>query len=125
MTLSNNGIAFFATEPEPAKNEFKDYVSKYYNLDFEYEDLKKNYYFNETCQETVPQALYCFLISESFEDCMRTCVSIGGDTDTVCAIAGGIAEAYYGIPPMIKLSIYKYLDENQRDIINKLYERVE
>ena len=49
----------------------------------------------ETCQATVPQALFCFLISNSFEDCLRTTVSIGGDTDTLCAISCAIAEAYY------------------------------
>lgn len=78
-----------------SKEFIKDYASKYYNLDFNYEDLKKNYWFNETCQNTVPQAIYCFLISNSFEDCLRTSVSIGGDTDTLCAISCAIAEAFY------------------------------
>ena len=78
-----------------SKEFIKDYVSKYYNLDFEYEDLKKNYHFNETCQETVPQAIYCFLISKDFEDCLRTTISIGGDCDTTAAISCAIAEAYY------------------------------
>ena len=63
----------------------------------DYEELKKSYKFNETCQNTVPQAFYCFLISNDFEDCLRTSVSIGGDTDTLCAISCAIAEAYYGL----------------------------
>jgi ADP-ribosylglycohydrolase len=107
------------------KNFIRNYVEQYYNIDFEYSKLKKEYYFNETCQETVPQAIYCFLISSSYEDCIRTCVSIGGDTDTVCAIAGGIAEAYYKIPLTIKVSIIKYLDERQTNIINKYYDKIE
>lgn len=78
-----------------SKEFIKEYVSKHYNLDFDYEDLKKNYYFNETCQETVPQAIYCFLISKDFEDCLRTTISIGGDCDTTAAISCAIAEAYY------------------------------
>ena len=93
-----------------SKEFIKDYVSKYYDIDFDYEDLRKNYYFNETCQETVPQAIYCFLISESFEDCLRTTISIGGDCDTTAAISCAIAEAYY-----------KHIDE---DLINEVMKRV-
>lgn len=73
----------------------KSYVEQYYNLDFNYEELRKNYEFNETCQNTVPQAIYCFLISKDFEDCLRTSISIGGDSDTLAAISCAIAEAYY------------------------------
>lgn len=78
-----------------SKEFIKEYVEKYYSLDFDYENLKKNYYFNETCQESVPQAIYCFLISKDFEDCLRTTISIGGDCDTTAAISCAIAEAYY------------------------------
>ena len=51
--------------------------------------------FSEICQKSVPQAIYCFLISNDFEDTLRNCVAIGGDTDTIGAMAGSIAEAYY------------------------------
>ena len=78
-----------------SKEFIKEYVEQYYNINFDYEDLKKNFKFNETCQETVPQAIYCFLISNSFEDCLRTTISIGGDCDTTAAISCAIAEAYY------------------------------
>ena len=78
-----------------SKEFIKDYVEQYYNLDFNYDELKEKYYFNETCQESVPQAIYCFLISNSFEDCLRTTISIGGDCDTTSAISCAIAEAYY------------------------------
>ena len=77
------------------KEFIKEYASKYYNLDFNLEDLRRDYEFNETCQNTIPQAIYAFLISSSFEDCLRKSVSIGGDTDTLCAISCAIAEAYY------------------------------
>ena len=90
------------------KDFIKKYVEQFYNLDFNYEDLKTNYEFNETCQQTVPQAIYCFLISNDFEDCLRTSISIGGDSDTVAAIACSIAEAYY-----------KYIDN---DLILKVLE---
>ena len=77
------------------KEFIKEYASKYYNLDFNLEELRRSYEFNETCENTVPQAIYAFLISTSFEDCLRKSVSIGGDTDTLCAISCAIAEAYY------------------------------
>jgi len=56
------------------------------------------YEFDETCQGTVPQAIEAFLESTSFEDAIRNAISIGGDSDTLAAITGGIAEAYYGVP---------------------------
>lgn len=95
-----------------SKEFIKSYVEQYYNLDFDYEELKKNYYFNETCQETVPQAIFCFLISNSLEDCVRTSISIGGDSDTVACIACSIADAFY------KEMNYATIDE----ILNRLPE---
>lgn len=70
-----------------------DYYPEIATLD--YDDLVENYSFSEICQKSVPQAIYCFLISESVEDAIRNCVAIGGDCDTTCAMAGAIAEAYY------------------------------
>lgn len=78
-----------------SKDFIKEYVSKYYDLNFDYDDLVKNYRFNELCRDTVPQAIYCFLISKDFEDCLRISISIGGDSDTLAAISCSIAEAYY------------------------------
>lgn len=78
------------------KDFIRNYVEQYYNLDFDYEELRRTYYHGEEiCQNTVPQAIYCFLISKSFEDCLRTTISIGGDCDTTAAISCAIAEAYY------------------------------
>ena len=88
-------MCIFYAKNGKSKEFIKEYVEKHYDIDFDYEDLKKNYWFNEICQDTVPQAIYCFLISKDFEDCLRTSVSIGGDTDTLCAISCAIAEAYY------------------------------
>lgn len=105
-------VAIWLALNKKSKEEIKNYIEEnYYSLDFDYEDLKKNYRFNETCQDTVPQAIYCFLISESFEDCIRTSVSIGGDTDTLCAISCAIAEAFYGLPENIKNSALSFLDK--------------
>lgn len=100
-----------------SKEFIKDYVSQYYDIDFDYEDLRKNYWFNETCQDTVPQAIYCFLISKDFEDCLRTTISIGGDCDTTAAISCAIAEAYYGIPKKIKKQILTYLTKEMKEVL--------
>ena len=79
-----------------SKEFIRKYAEQYYDLNFDYEQLRKNYFHvEESCQNTVPVAIYCFLISDSFEDCLRSAVSIGGDCDTTSAIAGAISEAYY------------------------------
>ena len=105
-------VAIYLAKEGKSKEEIKKYIEEnYYDLNFNYEDLVENYRFNETCQESVPQALYCFFISESFEDCLKTTISIGGDSDTLCAISGAIAEAYYGIPDYIKQWGLKFLDK--------------
>lgn len=79
------------------KDFIKEYVSKYYDLNYSYDDLVKNYTFDVTCKGSVPVAIYCFLISNDFIDCLRTTVSIGGDTDTLCAIACSIAYPFYKV----------------------------
>jgi len=82
-----------------------------YNLDLNLEDLRKNYTFNESCQGTVPQAIYTFLISENFEDSIRKAIYIGGDSDTLACINGSIAEAFYkGVPEEIKTVVFQKLD---------------
>lgn len=74
--------------------------------------LSKTYTFNESCQGTVPQAIACFLEGEDFEDTIRNAVSIGGDSDTVAAIAGSIAGPFFGIPEdMIEMAKI-YLDDD-------------
>lgn len=78
-----------------SKEDIKCYVEQYYNLQYNYQDLVDNYKFDISCKGSVPIAIYCFLISNDFEDCLRTTVSIGGDTDTLCAISCSIAEAFY------------------------------
>jgi type I restriction enzyme M protein len=107
------------------KEEIKQYVKKYYNIDFDYEKLKKEYKFNSSCMESVPQAIYCFLISNDFEDCIKTTISIGGDSDTTTCIACSIAEAYYGIPEHIKKEVYKYIPDNIQQKIKEFYNSIE
>ena len=90
------------------KEELLDLAKTYYDLDFTIDEIRPYYQFNETCQNTVPQALEAFFESDSFEDAIRTAVSVGGDSDTLACITGGIAGAYYSVPldMMCKAAIY-------------------
>lgn len=84
------------------KEEIKEYVeAKYYDLDFDIDDIRDGYSFDVTCQGSVPYAIKCFLEAEDYEEAVRLAVSLGGDGDTLAAMAGAIAEAYFGIPDEI------------------------
>lgn len=105
-------VAIFMASHGYLKSEIKEkIINEYYPIDFTIDEIRPNYHFNETCQGTVPQALECFFESESFEDAIRIAISLGGDSDTIGAITGSIAEAYYGIPEEIQSSALKYLDD--------------
>jgi type I restriction enzyme M protein len=98
--------------------EIRDYINAhYYPMNFRLDDIRDSYKFNETCQDTVPQAIMAFLESKNFEDAIRNAISIGGDSDTLAAITGGIAEAYYGIPTDIRKHALTYLDERLLGIL--------
>lgn len=100
------------------------YYTYNYDVDINLNELRRYNPFNETCQVTVPQAIACFLQSKNFEDCIRNAVSIGGDTDTIAAIAGSLAEAYYGIPDDIMKQAMKYIPDDMKDVINQFYSRI-
>lgn len=94
------------------KQKIKSYIeSNYYKLDFSLDEIRPHYKFDVSCQGSVPQAIVAFLESSNFEDAIRNAISIGGDSDTIAAIAGGIAEAYYGIPDHLKHEGLKYVSE--------------
>ena len=88
----------------------------------DYEELRRTYRHEaEICQVTLPQALYCFLISTSFEDCLRTTISIGGDCDTTSAISCAIAEAFYKeIPESLVKEVRRKLPKEMLDIVDKI-----
>lgn len=91
----------------------------YYALDFTLDSIRATYRFNETCQQTVPQALEAFFESTGFEDAIRNAISIGGDSDTVAAITGGVAGAYYGVPEALSRAARGYLDARLLDILER------
>ena len=107
------------------KEEMKSFVSKYYDINFSYDELVKTYvHGREICQNTVPQAVFCFLISNSFEDCLRTTISIGGDCDTTAAISCAIAEAFYKeIPETLIKEVRAKLDQDMLDVIDSFKEK--
>ena len=102
-----------------SKNDIKSYIEKRfgYNLNRTCAEISPTYKHTESCQETVPEAIICFLEGTDFEDVIRNCIYIGGDTDTLGAIAGAMAEAYYGVPEEFKREVSRYLD---RDLLTEL-----
>ena len=83
------------------KTEIKEYIESSfgYDLSATLDEIRPGYHFDETCQGSVPQSIIAFLESNDYEDAIRKAVSIGGDSDTIACIAGGIAQAYYGVIP--------------------------
>ena len=91
--------------------------SLYYHINFTLDEIRPTYRFNETCQDTVPQALEAFFESTDFEDAIRNAISVGGDSDTLAAITGAVAGAYYGVPDEINRYARFYLDSRLSDIL--------
>lgn len=113
-------IAIFMARTGSSKEEIRNRITRnYYELDFTLDEIRDTYEFDETCQGTVPQAIEAFLESTSFDDAIRNAISIGGDSDTLAAITGGIAEAYYGVPTDMKEKALTYLDLLLRSIYDK------
>jgi len=101
-----------------SKQDIQELIEdKYYILDFTIDELRPKYRFDVSCQGSVPQAIKAFLESTDFVSAIRLAVSIGGDSDTIAAIAGGIAGAYYGVPDHIRQQTVGYLPEDLRDIL--------
>jgi len=109
--------AIFLAKDGWDKEQIKSFIeSRFYKLDFSIDELSPVYRFDETCQGSVPQALQCFFEGEDFESVIRNTIFLGGDCDTTGAIAGGVAEAYYGIPKEIADEAMEYLQPIAGDI---------
>lgn len=100
------------------KDEIKAKMQEYYNLDFTLDSIREQYTFDVTCMGTVPPAIVAFLESTSFEDAIRNAISIGGDSDTLAACTGAIAEAYYGIPVLLRERAKMHMDKRLRSILS-------
>ncbi len=101
------------------KGRIKAHIEREYSYDLSLslDQIRPGYRFNESCQGTVPQAITAFLESTGFEDAIRNAISLGGDSDTLAAITGSIAEAAYGIPDDIRDKALSYLDQPLRDTV--------
>ena len=102
------------------KEEIKSYVEEqfHYDLSQQLDDIRPTYSYDMSCQHTVPQALLAFLEGANFEEVIRSAVSIGGDSDTIAAMAGGIAQAFYVIPKKLSSYCYALLTPELRGVLN-------
>lgn len=96
----STAVAIFLARTGHSKQEIREHIEQtfHYDLHRSCDDIRPTYHHVESCQETVPEAITAFLESTDYEDALRTAVSLGGDSDTIACITGGIAEAFYGMP---------------------------
>jgi ADP-ribosylglycohydrolase len=114
--------SIFLARGGAGKEEIKTYVESHFNYDLrEPLDRIRTYYrFDGTCPGSVPQAIRAFLESSDYEDAIRKAISIGGDSDTIACIAGGIAEAFYRkVPDPIVEKVKMILDQRLNDIVSE------
>ena len=106
--------AIFLARKGKSKEEIRQFVeANFYALDFTLDEIRPHYGFDESCQGSCPQAIEAFLEGDSFEDVIRKAISIGGDSDTIAAMAGAIAETYYGIPEELKRKACEVLQDTR------------
>lgn len=112
--------AIFMARNGSSKEEIKKYIENefHYDLNRTLNEIRPGYHMDETCQKTVPEAIIAFLEAKDFEDAIRNAVSLGGDTDTLGAITGSIAEAYYGIPEWLITECRKRINKDMRIILD-------
>ena len=112
------GAGFLARSGK-TKEEIKAYLERYYTFDISCDEWRdKRMPFDETCPGTVPIAMECFLEAENFENAVRLAVSMGGDSDTIAAMAGGVAGAFYGVDEFHQQLARRYLDEELLSVVD-------
>ena len=119
-------LSIFLARNENGKETIRKEITERFNYDLNrtVEEIRPDYYFNESCQETVPEAIIAFLDSDDYEHSIRLAVSLGGDSDTLACITGGIAEAYYkGVPEHISNETMKLIPEEFLEILEQFKQR--
>lgn len=118
--------AIFLARTGSTKEQIKAYIRDTFGYDLSRtcHEIRRHYRHVESCQETVPEAITAFLEGESFEDVIRTAVSLGGDCDTLAAIAGSIAEGYYGVPKALKAQCIARLPEDLAGVLKLFEEKI-
>ena len=122
MGAQATAAAIFLARYGHSKDEIGKYIAERfgYDLDHTWAEIQPGYRWDESCRGTVPQAIICFLDSTDFEDAMRKAVSMGGDSDTLACICGGIAEAFYGgVPKSIADPVRALLPDEFKDILTR------
>ncbi len=119
--------AVFLARTDRDKTEIRDYVEREFGYDLHRtcDAIRPGYHMDVSCQGSVPEAIIAFLESTDFEDAIRTAVSLGGDSDTLGAIAGSIAEGFYGLTEQQKTEILGYLTPDLRKIAERYAQEVE
>lgn len=117
--------AVFMSRNGASKDEIKEYIVQGFDYDLSRtcDEIRPGYHHVESCQETVPEALTAFMEGTDFEDVVRTAVSLGGDCDTLTCIAASIAEAFYGLPDIMKDECRKRLPNDMLRILDWFDER--
>jgi len=118
-------VAIFLARHGRGKKEIKSYISTAFDYDLgrSLEEIRPHYIFNVTCRGSVPEAMIAFFESEDFEDSIRNAASLGGDSDTIACIAGGIAEAFYGgVPEGIRNKVLDRLPQSFIQVMDLFYE---
>ncbi len=111
-------VAVFLAKTGKSKDEIRTYIREnYYEIDFTINEIRVDYVFDVSCQGSVPVALEAFFEALDFEDAIRNAISVGGDSDTIAAMTGAVAEAYYGIPDKMIISAMDFLDDREMDIL--------
>ena len=115
--------AIFMARNGSSKEEIKKYIENefHYDLNRTLDEIRPNFHMDETCQKTVPEVIIAFLEARDFEDAIRNAVSLGGDTDTLGAITGSIAEAYFGIPEALISECRNRINKDMRDVVDAFY----
>ncbi len=115
--------AIYLARTGASKEEIKSYIVKEFGYDLSrtLDEIRPGYHHVESCQETVPEAVTAFLEGESFEDVIRTAVSLGGDCDTLTCIAGSIAEAFYPVPETLIAECRKCLPAEMLSVIDQFW----
>ncbi len=119
-------VAIYMARQGQSKEQIKTAIAKSfkYDLDRTLDEIRPIYKFNESCQATVPEAIIAFLESTDFEDAIRNGISLGGDSDTLTCITGGIAEAFYGgVPKDIADKALSYLPPLIREVVEEFRTR--
>lgn len=118
--------AIFMARNGSSKEEIKKYIENefHYDLNRTLDEIRPSFHMDETCQKTVPKAIIAFLEARDFEDAIRNAVSLGGDTDTLGAITGSIAEAYFGISETLISECRNRINKDMRDIVDAFYSLV-